>query len=136
MEVVRDSVAIIALIATIPFMAMTLPNDPVYGVKILLWGQVIASAICWIATIYVTAPLTNRSRWAYIADLIPYLIQVCIIIIPMYMLSMVISNVILLLIAQSIVGLSIYLLVNHLLRSQIQKDAIDYVMFRFKKKHQ
>lgn len=135
MEIVRDSVAIIALIATIPFMAMTLPNDPVYGVKILLWGQVIASAICWIATICVTAPLTNRSRWAYVADLIPYLIQVCIIIVPMCLLSMVISNVILLLIAQSVVGLSIYLLVNHLLHSQIQKDAIDYVMYRFRKKN-
>lgn len=134
MEIVRDSVALIALFATIPFVAISLPDDPVYGVKILLWGQVIASAICWVATICVTAPLTTRSRWAFITDLLPYLIQVIIIMGPMHLLSFAIDNVIVLLIAQAITGLAIYLLINHILHSQIQKDAFDYFLHRFRKK--
>ena len=112
---------------------MTTPSDPVYGVKILLWGQVIASTICWITTLIVTAPLSNRTRLSYIIDLIPYLIQVLIIMIPMSLLSLVISNVVVLLIAQLALGGSIYIAINHLLRSQIQKDAIDYFMYRFRK---
>lgn len=133
MELIRDGVALIALFATIPFVAITLHDDPVYGVKILLWGQVIASAICWIATMCVTAPLSNRTILNYIVDLIPYLIQVTIIVIPMHLLSYIVDNALLLLVSQSITGISIYIFINHLLHSQIQKDAIDYFMHRFKK---
>ena len=43
------------------------------------------------------------------------------------------SNVVVLLIAQLALGGSIYIAINHLLRSQIQKDAIDYFMYRFRK---
>ena len=52
----------------------------------------------------------------------------------MWSLSLVISNVVVLLIAQLAVGGSIYIAINHLLGSQIQKDAIDYFLYRFKKK--
>ncbi len=134
LELVRDGIAIVALIATLPIIAMTTPNDPVYGVKILLWGQVIASAICWIATMIVTAPLSNRTIWNYLADLTPYFIQVVIIMIPMHLLSYLFDNVLILLITQGLTGLITYLTVNHILHSQIQKDAIDYFLHRFRKK--
>ncbi len=133
MELIRDGVALIALFATIPFVAITLPDDPVYGVKILLLGQVFASAICWVVTMVVTAPLSHRTILNYIIDLVPYLIQVVLIMIPMYLLSYLINNALLLLITQSLIGLAIYMFINYLLRSQIQKDAIDYFMHRFRK---
>ena len=133
MEVVRDCASLIALFATIPFVAMTTIDDPVYGVKILLWGQVIASAISWVVTLFVTAPLSHRSRMNFIIDLVPYVVQVALIMIPMWALSLVIENVMLLLIAQIAVGGALYFTINYLLRSQIQKDAIDYFMYRFRK---
>ena len=133
-ELIRDGVAILGLIATFPFMATSFPDDPVYGLKILLWGQVIASAISWIATMIISAPLTNRKVINYLIDITPYLAQTAVIMIPMYLASTVIDNTLLLLIAQSIIGLVCYLTINHLLRSQIQKDAIDYFMHRFRKK--
>jgi hypothetical protein len=134
MELIRDGAAIVALIATIPFIATTYPNDPVYGIKILLWGQIIASAISWIATIYVTAPLTNRSKLSFIIDLVPYLTQTLALMIPMYLLSVVITNVVLLLIMQATIGIVLYISINHLMRSKIQQDAFDYFLYRFKKK--
>ena len=133
-ELIRDGAAIIGLIATFPFMASTFPDDPVYGLKILLWGQVIASAISWVATMFISAPLTNRTILNYLTDIAPYLVQTVVIMIPMYLLSATINNTLLLLIAQGVVGLACYLTINHLLRSQIQKDAIDYFMHRFRKK--
>ncbi|MBQ2046591.1 MAG: lipopolysaccharide biosynthesis protein [Muribaculaceae bacterium] len=133
MEVVRDCASLMALFATIPFVAMTTIDDPVYGVKILLWGQVIASAISWVVTLFVTAPLSHRSRMNFIIDLVPYVVQVALIMIPMWALSLVIENVVLLLIAQIAVGGALYFTINYLLRSQIQKDAIDYFMYRFRK---
>ena len=134
MELVRDGAAIIGLIVTFPFMATSFSDDPVYGLKILLWGQVIASAISWVTTLIITAPLTNRTILNYLIDIAPYLVQTVVIMIPMYLLSTMISNTILLLISQGAVGLICYLAINHLLRSQIQKDAIDYFMHRFRKK--
>lgn len=133
MELIRDGVAILALIATFPFMAMTTPQNPVFGIEILLWGQVIASAITWVVTMKVTAPLSHRTMWSYIKDLAPYLSQTVIIIIPMHFLSQVIDNVTILLISQSIVGLTLYITINHLMRSKIQKDALDYFLHRFRK---
>ena len=133
MEVVRDCASLIALFATIPFVAMTTIDDHVYGVKILLWGQVIASAISWVVTLFVTAPLSHRSRMNFIIDLVPYVVQVALVMTPMWTLSLVIENVVLLLIAQISVGGVLYFTINYLLRSQIQKDAIDYFMYRFRK---
>lgn len=133
MELIRDGVAILALIATFPFMAMATPQNPVYGIEILLWGQVIASAITWVVTMKVTAPLSHRTMWSYIKDLTPYLLQTTIIMLPMYLLSQVIDNVAILLVSQSIVGLTLYVAINHLMRSKIQKDALDYFLHRFRK---
>lgn len=133
MELIRDGAAIVALVATIPFIATTYPNDPVYGIKILLWGQIIASAISWIATICVTAPLTNRSKLSFIIDLVPYLTQTLVLMIPMYLLSFVISNVVLLPITQATIGIVLYISINYLMRSKIQKDAFDYFLYRFRK---
>ncbi|MBR5331979.1 MAG: lipopolysaccharide biosynthesis protein [Muribaculaceae bacterium] len=133
MEVVRDCASLLALFATIPFVAMTTTDDPVYGVKILLWGQVIASVISWVVTLFVTAPLSHRSRISFIADLIPYVVQVVLIMVPMWAVSLVIENVVLLLIAQITIGGILYFSINHILHSQIQKDAIDYFMYRFRK---
>lgn len=134
MELIRDGAAIIALVATLPFMAMSTSDNPVYGIEILLWGQIIASAITWLATLMATAPLSNRTIWGYMVDLTPYLVQTLMIMIPMHLLSFVIDNVVLLLTAQAVTGAVLYLSINHIMRSKIQKDAFDYFLHRFRKR--
>ena len=47
METLRDGVALLFLLATLPFIALSTPADPVYGIRLLLYGQVAASAITW-----------------------------------------------------------------------------------------
>ena len=48
LEVLRDGTALGALALTFPYMAITLPDNPVYGITILLWGQVAASFVTWV----------------------------------------------------------------------------------------
>ena len=45
LEILRDTVAIIALGVTFPFLDLTAPGDPVYGIRILLWGQLVATVL-------------------------------------------------------------------------------------------
>ena len=54
LEVLRDGTALGALALTFPYMAITLPDNPVYGITILLWGQVAASFVTWVFSFYAT----------------------------------------------------------------------------------
>ncbi len=134
MELVRDGVALIAIVVTLPYIAMSFPNDITYGVKILLLGQVIASALTWVVTLAVTAHVTSRNMWQYLGDLLPYIVETALVMLPMAVLSQWIDLHIVLLVLQAIVGCGLYFIINKLLKSRIQNDAIDYFMYRFRKK--
>lgn len=134
MEILRDSVAIVAILITLPYMAMTTPGDPVCGLRILLWGQLIASVITWFVTLVVAARLSGRAWAKYIVDCLPYVAETLAIMAVMIMLAAVIENPWILLAAQGIAGLGLYLAINAMLRSQIQRDALDYLLHRFRKK--
>ncbi len=134
MEVLRDGAALIALIITLPALALSYPDDLTYGVKILLIGQVIAYAITFFIMLIVTSRLTFRTAISYINDGLPYLAETAFIMIPMILLSQVIESPWLLLSLQATAGLGMYLGVNYILRSKVQKEAIDYVMHRFRNK--
>lgn len=131
MELLRDGVAFGTLILTLPFIGMTISGDVVYGIKILLWGQVLASAVTWIATLAWVSPLTGRSFWRYLSDYLPYTAETAVAMAVMWMLSLVITNAWLLVISQCAVALIIYLGVNYLMGSAIQKDVISYLGRRF-----
>lgn len=131
MEVVRDVAALVALIATLPFISMCDAGDIVYGVKILLWGQVAAAALTCGVTLIVTAPLSGRSVVDYIKDYMPYACATLAAMAVAWSLGCFIENTILLLGGQILTGIGLYLGVNGVAGSTIQRDALHYLFHRF-----
>lgn len=134
MELVRDGVALAAIFVTLPFIAVSLPDDVVYGVRILLWGQVIASALTWLVTLVVTARVTSRNLMLYVIDVLPYMSETMAIMVVMYVFSNWIFVPVLLVGVQLAVGCGIYFAVNAVLQSRIQAEAVGYFTARFRKK--
>jgi hypothetical protein len=133
-------VALVALAVTFPYLSLTTPDDPVLGVTILLWGQLIASVVAWAVTLIVTAKVSGYKMVSFVTDLVPYLVQTAVIAVIMYLvgeevltLTAAMSSTVsalMILIVEAIIGLGLYLAVNHLLKSQIQRDAISYLRGR------
>lgn len=131
MEVMRDVAALAALVATLPYISLSTPGDIVCGVKILLWGQVAASALTWIATLIVTAPMTGRHIQSYLVDYAPYSIATGVIMCVMWGMSLWIKDTLALLALQGVTAVGLYLVVNYLAGSTIQRDALAYLGARF-----
>jgi O-antigen/teichoic acid export membrane protein len=134
MELLRDGAALLALVVTLPVLAQSYPDDLTYGIKIMQIGQVIAYAVTFIVMLAVISKLTYRSFGAYLRDCFPYLIETALIMIPMIILTQYVANPIAQLCLLAIVGLGLYVGVNFVLKSKIQAEAIDYFMYRFRKK--
>ena len=63
-EVVRDVVALVALIVTLPFLGRT------DGLILLVWGQFAATFVTFVVTLYMTAPTIHRTPLSLLSDLI------------------------------------------------------------------
>lgn len=131
MEVMRDVAALAALVAALPYISLSRPDDIVYGVKILLWGQVAASGLTWIVTLAVTAPLSGRHAVAYLIDYAPYAAVTGAIMCVMWAIGFFVSDTLALLALQGVTAVGFYLGVNHLSGSTIQRDAFAYLGRRF-----
>lgn len=83
-ELVRDIAALAALFATIPLWSR--PD----GLEIMIWGQIIASALTFVVTIIMTARVTWRTTAAYLLDLLPFLLWAAI---PLTLSFLVVANV-------------------------------------------
>lgn len=129
-EIIRDAIALIALLASLPVISYTTPGNPVYGLEIMLWGQIVAAIIAWLTTLIAVKSATGCSPLKFISECIPYLAFCIVICGIMYFIGLWIANPWLSLSVQSIVGLTLYLSVNHLSGSQIQKDALSYIKGR------
>lgn len=134
LEVIKDGAALVAIVATMPFITIAPPYNLTYGIKILLWGQLAASALTCGIALGVTARLTGHRFTLFIRDCLPYAASTVFTVIPMLMLSRYISSPLLLLVAQGVAGVSVYLLINRALDSRIQRDALEYLLHRFKRK--
>ena len=130
MEALRDMASVIFLVAAFPLIAYTTGPDPVAGIKILLWGQVAASAITWGVMAYRTSSIVGRKITAFIGDNVPYGALTLVAAIFMFSESMAISDPWMLLGAQCATGLVIYFGCNFLMGSKIQKELL---MFLIKK---
>lgn len=126
LEVLRDAVAVIALAVTFPYMGMTMPHNPVYGLTVLLWGQLAASAITYVATLVAVCRLLQVKPWHYLLDLAPYAALSATIVPLMLWIASAISSPLLILLAQSAAALVLYAGINHLLGSRIQKDIVAF----------
>lgn len=127
LEIVRDVAAIIALAVTFPYMAIETPGDPVYGIRILLWGQVAATVLTWIITLIVTIRAAHGSLWRYALDMLPYFALTAAIIPVMTYAGSFATAEWLRLVVEIAVALALYLGANFALRSKIQREAFSFV---------
>ena len=126
METVRDVTAVIALAVTFPYMAIVTPTDPVWGVTVMLWGQLAATVISWIVALVTVSRITGVSIFAFVTDNLPYLALTLVAAAPVIPLLGSSLAPWLQLFAGFAAGLAVYLIANFLLRSRVQSDAIAY----------
>lgn len=127
LEIWRDATAIVGLVATMPVMADSTPDNPVWGVMIMLWGQVAAGIVAWILTIVSVHRLCNLSAWRLLGDCAPYCIMAVILGMGMWALDSVFDNPWITILVETAAGGLAYLAVNKFAGSAVQKDALSYV---------
>lgn len=127
MEAVRDVTAFILLAATLPFIADTRPGDPVWGIRLMLYGQLAASALSWAVMAVKIAPLTGRRLLPFLSDSLPYLLLTLGIMALAWVERAWIANPWALLLAQSTTALTLYLAANRLLGSAIQREVLSHL---------
>ncbi len=127
LEIVRDVAAIVALVACLPFLNMSTDESPVLGIEILLWGQLGATFVMWVASLGTVVHLTGVRLAHFFADMLPYVVQTLIIIPIMLLLGSLAANVWIELLLDTAVALTLYVGANYLLRSRVQKDVFDYI---------
>lgn len=71
LEVMRDVVAVAGIVAVLPWIAVSTVDNAVYGLTLLLWGQVAASALTWVVTIVVSSRVTMVPVRMWLGNLLP-----------------------------------------------------------------
>lgn len=132
MEVLRDSVALIALVATLPYLAESRQDNIVWGLEILLYGQLAASALTWIVTLFMTARATERGISAFLIDKIPYFVLGGIAATIAWLAGGLFTNPFAIIAIEVGVGSAIFFGISHITGSVIQREVFGYVLGRFK----
>lgn len=127
MEVLRDGAALLLLFAALPFISMERGGDVVYGIKLLLAGQILASAISWGVMVVKTAPVSGRSVGSFLADSLPYLCETLLIMAVLWGESLLISDCWKLLVCQGVTCVALYVGINALLNSVIQREVFAFL---------
>lgn len=128
LEIWRDAIALLGLVATFPVLAVSLPDNPVWGVSMMLIGQIIAAVVAWGLTLVYIHDKCRLNVGRLLRDCLPYLAMMLVLGVAMYFVGATLSNPWVVLGVDVLVGPGIYLLVNSLLRSRIQKDAWTYLI--------
>lgn len=121
-ETVKDSLAIVAIIATVPF-----------GVEWLVGGQVIAAIVYFGYSLHITAKTTTYKVKSMLQEIMPYTVLSIVSAIPAAALQYfaLIDTAIILFVVQCAIFAVIYLSLNALLHSKIQKEVMTYAFGRF-----
>ena len=125
-EVIRDGVAALAIILTLPYIGLSTPDNIVKGVEILLFGQLAAAIVTWVVSLWFVIRLTHRSLFAYLADIAPYAAQTAVFALPCIMISRLDMAPLAICILQALTFAVLYLGINYLMKSRIQQDVMDY----------
>lgn len=126
-EIVRDSIAIIAIVISFPFITMSTPNNPTYGLAIFLWGQVIASALAWVFMLVLASRVSWSRPGRFLADLAPYLLLSLGVGAILWAVSLMDLNPWAMLVLQGVLGLVVYFGLCRLAGSVIQRDVLQYL---------
>ena len=127
MELLRDGAALLFLAVTYPWIADSYETDLVWGIKILLWGQLLASGLTWLALLRATAPVARRPMLSLLADSLPYLLLTLVCMAPMWGITLAVANPWLQLLLQGVCGAVIYIGACRLSGSAIQRDLLQYL---------
>ena len=130
MELVRDITAAVALAACVPFVNESWGNNTMWGIELLLIGQLVASVVAWAVTVWYVAPMCGRTRRAFIADSLPYTAITLLAMVAMALIDRMIFNDWTALAVMCLAGLAIYAGLNALFGSRIQRDLIAYLRHR------
>ena len=125
-EVIRDGVAALAIILTLPYIGLSTPDNIVKGVEIWLFGQLAAAIVTWVVSLWFVIRLTHRSLFAYLADIAPYAAQTAVFALPCIMISRLDMAPLAICILQALTFAVLYLGINYLMKSRIQQDVMDY----------
>lgn len=127
METLRDGAALLFLLCALPFVADTRPGDPVWGIRLLLWGQIAASFIAWLVMVTKTAPVCGRRVADFLRDSAPYLAETVAIMALLWLESLFVADVLLLLIVQALTALGAYTAINTVFGSVIQREVLCFL---------
>jgi len=133
LELMRDTTAIAALLATLPLLAVETPDDAVYGIKIMLYWQIAASSLAYMASLIVTSKVTGIAVSRFIHDMVPYAAITAAAMSGIYITPDTAYPAVNLILKLSI-GAGIYIGFNALMHSKIQQDVWEYIYNRFRKK--
>lgn len=125
-EVIRDVVAIAAIVVTLPYIGLSTPGNIVGGLEIFLWGQLAAAVVTWGVALWFVIRVTGRSLGSYIGDIAPYLVQTVLFALPACGMLWLDWHPLLICLCQAGSFVLLYLGCNQLLHSRIQQDALDY----------
>ncbi|MCM1348793.1 MAG: lipopolysaccharide biosynthesis protein [Firmicutes bacterium] len=129
-EIIRDGAAIIAIAITLPYIALSTPDDLTRGLTIFLWGQVAASVLAWAVMLVIASRVSWSSPWRYLLDSLPYAAQSLLLALLMFFLRDTMTNPWMQIFVVTAAGTALYLGVNKLMGSKIQDEAIAYIRSR------
>lgn len=130
LEIVRDLVAIVALIATLPYLNVETAGNPTWGLSVMLWWQVAASLLTWLLMLVVTVRAAKASLWSYLRDMLPYLMMSVVIAPLMLWVRDAMPAAWLAALTPAVLAVGLYMGANALLGSKIQKETLDYLLRR------
>lgn len=132
-EIIRDGSALIAIAVTLPYIALTTPDDVTLGITIFLWGQVAAAVIAWAVMLVIAAKTSWSSPWRYVTDSLPYAAQSLLIAMILFFIRGFIPGAWTQIVVLTAVGCALYLGINHLLGSRVQQEALQFIASRFRR---
>ena len=129
LELLRDGAALIALVATVPVIALSTDARPVEGLCIMLWGQLGASALTWVATLVVVCRYVGSYITAFLRDMLPYLALTLAIIPVLLWVGGLCPTAVAALVVEAVVALVLYVGANWFAGSVIQKEVFTFLRF-------
>lgn len=129
-EALRDGLALVAIVLSLPYIALETDGDITFGLQIFVGAQVIAAFLAWAVMLVMVARLSFSTPWRFMLDLVWYAAESVAIGFGVSLLASVISNPWALFITQGAVALTAYIGVNCLAGSKIQKDVIGFILKR------
>lgn len=127
LELLRDGAALIALVATVPVIALSTPARPVEGLCIMLWGQLGATALTWAVTLVVVCRYVGSTVTGFVRDMLPYLALTLAIIPVLLWVGGFCPTAAGALAVEAVVALVLYVGANWLAGSVIQKEVFSYI---------